>query len=380
MVTSRTGDSDHIVEATSMNDLASNFSRGSSGQIRAVTGNWWVALQIVLVSLLVVLAGTGCEDAEPDAPAGLPLATSTPVEAVKPVQTESSGDAGTGTPDDLSVATTTPAGSVEPVNTAGPADGVWLLELLDGQPIIEEKVVTLRINGDRIEGIDGCNRYSGPVYAGPKEDRTPVAGTPVASADGGFSAPPLLRTQKGCYLTDHANPDVIVDQADAYISALTQGVRYRLVGDRLEILDGEGVVRLVFVSKALPGQPADLRGTSWRLITDDDVDNDQRATTLTFNGRMVIGSTACRDYLAWYSYTKSEGSMGFSRTSMLGSDDSCSESSRRLEREYRSFLGRAWEYSVHEEQGTSRLRISDSQGNSLTFEPLEPLIDDPSSR
>ena len=263
---------------------------------------------------------------------------------------------------------------------AGPADGVWFLELLDGQPVIEEKVVTLRINGDQIEGIDGCNRYGGPVYAGPKEDRTPVAGTPVASADGVFSAPPLLRTEKGCYLTDHANPEVIMDQGDAYISALMQGERYRLAGDLLEILDSEGVVRLVLVSQALRGRPSNLRGTSWRLITDDNVDHDEGETTLNFNGRMVIGSTACRDYLAWYSYTKSEGSVGFSRTSMLGSDESCSESARRLEGEYRSFLGRAWEYSVHEEHGTSRLRISDSQGNTLTFEPLEPLIDDPSSR
>ena len=171
-----------------------------------------------------------------------------------------------------------------------------------------------------------------------------------------------------------------MEQGDAYISALMQGERYRIAGDRLEIMDGEGVVRLVFVSQALAGQPADLSGTSWRLITDDDVDHNEGETTLNFNGRMVLGSTACRDYLAWYSYAKSDGSMDFSRTSMLGSDESCSESARMLEGEYRSFLGRAWEYSVHEEQGTSRLRISDSQGNSLTFEPLEPLIDDPSSR
>ena len=181
-------------------------------------------------------------------------------------------------------------------------------------------------------------------------------------------------------MTDHANPEVIMDQGDAYISALMQGERYRLAGDLLEILDSEGVVRLVLVSQALRGQPSNLRSTSWRLITDDDVDHDEGETTLNFNGRMVIGSTACRDYLAWYSYTQSEGSLDFSRTSMLGSDESCSESARRLEGEYRSFLGRAWEYSVHEEQGTNRLRISDSHGNTLTFEPLEPLIDDPSSR
>ena len=261
---------------------------------------------------------------------------------------------------DLPVATTTPAGSVNPVNTASSADGIWVLDLVDGRPLIEERVITLRINGNQLEGIDGCNRYGG-VF----ED-----GTPVAGADGVFSRPPLLRTEKGCFFIDHANPNVIMDQADAYISALYEGKSYRVVDDRLEILDGEGATRLVFDGVALPGKPVDLRGTSWRLITDDEVDNDERVTTLTFNGRMVIGSTACRDYLAWYSYAKSEGSVDFPRTSMLGSAESCSESDLRREGEYREFLSRTWEYSVSEEEGTTRLRITDSRGKTLTFEPL----------
>ena len=103
---------------------------------------------------------------------------------------------------------------------------------------------------------------------------------------GCFSRPPFARTEKGCFFPDHANPNVVMDQADAYFSALTQGERYRVADDRLEILDGEGATRLVLVREApLPGQPVDLRGTSWRLITVDDVDNDERVTTLIFNGR-----------------------------------------------------------------------------------------------
>ena len=161
-----------------------------------------------------------------------------------------------------------------------------------------------------------------------------------------------------------------MDQADVYISALVQqGERYRVAGDRLEILDGEGATRLVFVREApLPGQPVDLRGTSWRLITDDDVDNDERVTTLIFNGRQVTGSTACRDYLA--SYEMSEGSVRFPSKSALGSVESCSELDRRRSGEFTSFLSWAWEYSVHEEQGISRLRIRSSRGKTLTFEPL----------
>ena len=196
------------------------------------------------------------------------------------------------------------------------------------------------------------------------EDETLVFG-----ADGVFSRPPFARTEKGCFFPDHANPNVVMDQADAYFSALTQGERYRVADDRLEILDGEGATRLVLVREApLPGQPVDLRGTSWRLITVDDVDNDERVTTLIFNGRQVTGSTVCGDYHA--SYEMSEGSLRFSSMSGLGSVESCSELDLRQADEFTSFLSWAWEYSVHEEQGVSRLRIRSSRGKTLTFEPL----------
>ena len=289
---------------------------------------------------------TGCGDAEPIAPDDLPVATSTPAGPVEPVNM-SSGD-------DLPVAALTPAGSVKPVNTASSGDGIWVL-----RPVIEERVVTLRIIGNGLDGYDGCNRYGG-VF----EDETPVAG-----ADGVFSRPPFARTQKGCFFIDHANPNVIMDQADAYISALVQGERYRVADGRLEILDGEGATRLVFVREApLPGGPVDLPGTSWRLIADDDVDNDERVTTLIFNGRQVTGSTACRNYHA--SYTTSEGSVDFPSSGMSRSPEPCTELAQRLEGEYMEFLPWAWEYSVHEEQGISRLRIRSSRGKTLTFEPL----------
>ena len=269
------------------------------------------------------------------------------------------GDAGPNAPDDPPVAASTPAGAVEPIQSASSGDGIWVLDLVADRPLIEERVVTLRIIGNGLDGYDGCNRYGG-VF----EDETPVAG-----ADGVFSRPPLLRTEKGCFFIDHPDPNIIMDQGDAYISALRRGERYRVADDRLEILDGEGATRLVFDREApLSGQPVDLRGTSWRLIAVDDVDNDERVTTMIFNGRQVTGSTACRDYHA--SYTTSEGSVRFPSKGMSGSPESCTDESRRRSGEYTDFLSWAWEYSVHEEQGISRLRIRSSRGKTLTFEPL----------
>ena len=244
------------------------------------------------MGVLLAIAAAGCGDAGPIAPDDLPVATSTPAGPVEPVNTASSGD-------DLPIAASTPAGSVEPVQSASSGDGIWVLDLVDDRPLIEERVITLRINGNGLDGYDGCNRYGG-VF----EDETPVAG-----ADGVFSRPPFARTQKGCFFIDHANPNVIMDQADAYISALVQGERYRVADGRLEILDGEGATRLVFVREApLPGGPVDLPGTSWRLIADDDVDNDERVTTLIFNGRQVTGSTAC-GVIITPRMTMSEGSV-----------------------------------------------------------------------
>ena len=304
------------------------------------------------MGVLLAIAATGCGDGGSGAPDDPPVAASTPAGSVKPVKTAPSGD-------DLPVATTTPAGSAKPVHTASSGDGIWVLDLVDGQPIFEESTITLRITGNRLDGFGGCNRYGG-VF----EEETPVAG-----ADGVFSLPPFAVTGKGCFLIDHANPDVIVDQEDAYLSVLVQGERYRVAGDRLEILDGEGAIRLVFDREApLPGQPVDLRGTSWRLITEDDVDNDLRVTTLTFNGRQVTGSTACGDYHA--SYEMSEGSVRFPSRSGLGSAESCSELDLRQADEFTEFLSWAWEYSVHEEHGISYLRIRSSRGKTLTFEPL----------
>ena len=287
------------------------------------------------------------------------------------------GDAALPAPDDPPVATSTPAGPVEPVNTESSGDGIWVLDLVDGRPVIEERVVTMRITGNRLDGFDGCNRYGGPIYVGPIEDGTPVVGTPVAGPDGVFSLPSFLRTEKACLFLDHENPNDVMDQGDAYISALqrTSGERYRVVDDRLEILDGEGATRLVFHREApLPGQPVDLRGTSWRLITEDGVDNDEHATTMIFNGRQVTGSTACRDYLA--SYEMSEGSVRFPSKSALGSVESCSESDRRRSGEFTSFLNRGrgntrWRFM--RSKGSQRNGSESggySRGKTLTFEPL----------
>ncbi len=245
-------------------------------------------------------------------------------------------------------------------------DGTWVLNSLDGRPVIEESVITLRIEDNWFDGIDGCNSYGGRSEEG----------TPVASADKVFSIPPFAVTVMLC-----PEPDGIMDQADAYMAALVQGEKFRIADDRLEILDSGGATRLIFVKRApLPGSPIDLEGTAWRLLIEGDAVDSVRSPTLAFlDDRLATGATACRSYVA--TYRVSEGALRFPGKSMLSSPQSwqsCSENERTLEGEFGDFLTWAREYSVDREGGLSRLRIWSIRGKMLTFEPLPQAVEDTS--
>ena len=281
--------------------------------------------------VLILVAAAGCGDAEPDV-------------TVKP-----------GTPILASATATTPA------QTALPGDGTWAHDSFDGRPLIEGSIVTLNIDENRIDGFDGCNSYGGR-----SED-----GTPIDGVGGVFSIPPFGFTEMYC-----AEPEGVMDQAEAYKSAFIQGERYRVEDDRLEIIDSRGAVRLIFVRDTpLPGQSVNLEGTAWRLLMEGDTDGDVRAPTMSFlNDRLITGATACRPYAAIYRLP--EGSVRFPSTSMLPYEQLCPEESRRLEGEYTDFLTWAREYSVYEEGGSSRLEIRSVRGEVLTFEPPPPTIED----
>ena len=245
------------------------------------------------------------------------------------------------------------------------AEGTWVLELLDGRPVIEDSAITLRIGDDWFDGINGCNSYGGQSRDG----------TPVVGADGVFKIPPgVVVTAMLCL-----EPEGVMDQADAYMSAFMQGKRHRFPGERLEILDGEDEVRLVFIRQApLLGSPIDLEGTAWRLLEEGDTDGDVRAATMAFlDDRLVTGATACRSYVA--TYRASEGALRFPGKSMLSSPQSwqsCTENERTLEGAFGDFQTWAREHSVVEEGGSSLLRIWSIRGKTLTFEPLPQTIED----
>lgn len=239
------------------------------------------------------------------------------------------------------------------------ADGPrWVLESMDGNPPIEGTFPWLKLNGDHSSGVDGCN-----TFGGRSED-----GKSVARADGTFLSPPYLTTLESC-------GDLVNDQSNAYLDTLAEGRRFRVSDGRLEILDESGVVRLSFVKQSpLPGQPADLMGTAWRLILKGD--DDARPATLVFlSDHWAAGVTACRGYIA--GYQTSEKRARFPTTSMTETGSPCLDDKAlwRKEAEFTDDLSRTNEYSVHDEEGASRLYLRTSRGRTLIFEPLIPVID-----
>ena len=117
--------------------------------------------------------------------------------------------------------------------------------------VIDDTYLFLRVDGNVMEGFDGCNSLWGR-----RED-----GTPIAKADGTFSGRQFGGTDIGC-------PDPVEVQAERYQNALVDGDRFRATRGQLEILDRAGNVRLVFTKQEeLPGMPRNFREPSGGSFT-----------------------------------------------------------------------------------------------------------------
>ena len=149
--------------------------------------------------------------------------------------------------------------------------------------------------------------------------------------------------------------------------------RFQLEGDRLEIMDGSGETRLVFLRQsALPGHTAELAGTKWRLL--DEQANGDRTTTLAFlNDRIVTFGTVCREYVA--EYKVSGARIRFPNMSMIGATKSCPSELQEMARRHMNDLFWAGDYSVDESTGGSVLRVRTRRAKTLVYEPLPPAMD-----
>jgi len=156
----------------------------------------------------------------------------------------------------------------------------WVLSSLPGRSLVAGSSVTLRFEDGRVQGSDGCNRYTAPYTA---SDTTLQVGPTAAS------------TQMAC-----AQP--LMEQAEAFMRALVNARAYRIQSGQLELLGADGTM----LASHAP-QPQALAGTSWRVTG---YNNGREAvvsliadTNLTMafstDGK-ASGSAGCNHYIAPY--------------------------------------------------------------------------------
>jgi len=174
-----------------------------------------------------------------------------------------------------------------------PLDGTaWILTSLGGRITPIEATATAQFDSGRVQGTNGCNRYSAPVV---------IQGTNVEISSKAAT-------------TNMACPAEIMKLADAFMTALVSARSYRVSSQRLELLGADGTVLATFSA-----QSQSLAGTSWRVTG---INNGKggvvslvAGTSATMNfatGGKVAGSGGCNKYTS--TYTQDGGKLTFAST------------------------------------------------------------------
>jgi heat shock protein HslJ len=116
-------------------------------------------------------------------------------------------------------------------------DTHWVLEQINGQPVIDDTLPTLSFRGDQeVEGNASCNAFFGTYLS---EDNT-------------LTITGLGYTEMGCV--------GVMEQETAYLAALESAKTYRNEDGKLLLIDAAGNTVLVFSPKDMS-----LEGVFWDL-------------------------------------------------------------------------------------------------------------------
>jgi len=184
----------------------------------------------------------------------------------------------------LVMAACTPTSPSKEISTSRPMmtlDGTgWLLSELNNQAVLPGTQPSLFFEKDSLHGSDGCNQFSGSYTT---DGKRITIGEDIAS------------TMMAC-------EEPIMQQASAYITALTQAATYRVTNQELILLDASGKTLVNFTP-----QNRELSGTSW-IVTG--YNNGNQAVVSPILGSTLIvdfssggklsGSAGCNNYTAAY--------------------------------------------------------------------------------
>jgi len=184
----------------------------------------------------------------------------------------------------------TACSSMAPAPDVPDLDGTaWVLSTLPGRTLVEGTTATLRFEGGRAAGSDGCNRYATSY-----------------SADGG-----KLKFDAAAAATMMACAPEVMEQARAFTSSLAAASRYRIAAGQLQLLGADGTV----VASFAPQSQA-LAGTAWRVTGYNNgrqavvsvLADTQLTVAFAADGR-VSGSAGCNHFMG--TYTASGSSLQF---------------------------------------------------------------------
>jgi heat shock protein HslJ len=171
-------------------------------------------------------------------------------------------------------------GTADPADTPSLEGTAWILKSLGGRTPAVDATATLRFDRGRVQGTDGCNRYSAPVE---------VQGANI------IIGPRAATTNMAC-------PPHIMRQAGGFMAALTSAARYRVSGGNLSLLGNDAAVLATFAP-----QPQSLAGSSWRATG---INNGKGGVVSVLAGTSVTigfakdgtaaGSAGCNNYTSTY--------------------------------------------------------------------------------
>lgn len=164
---------------------------------------------------------------------------------------------------------------------ASDLDGTrWVLSSLSGGSVLPKATPTAHFEAGRVQGTDGCNRYSAPYTS---------SGSVIAVGSRGPS------TMMAC-------PPAVMKQAEAFNAALAGARSFRVEAGELSLLSAPGTVLATFAPQA-----QSLAGTSWRVTGynsgKEAVVSVRTGTsmTMTFTAdARVSGSAGCNRFSASY--------------------------------------------------------------------------------
>ena len=237
----------------------------------------------------------------------------------------------------------------------------WVLESLNGKPILKEAPIVLTIYDNSVGGNTGCNGYSiGRPFA-------PQITRPDGSyMEGEFSTGVPGQYWSGC------PSDAAIDQERDYVDALEGGRTFRIQGNRLEILDDGQNMTLRFVRQPpFPGHHPDLANTEWII------EGEGYPAILAFiDDKVAVGVSSC--WVDVFEYSTSNGLLGFSSGIWSALDRPCKQ--REVGDSYWADWGLSFwaaeHYSVIDLAGSGRLMVGTRLGATFEFQTLPPLKPD----